>query len=451
MKTAGKWRGSAFLAIISILAAFLGTGVQASTVWPAVGEIRCDSYIVIDQNTGRVLLEKNPDKRINPASLTKILTAVVALENIGLDKTITVSKTAASLSDGESKIDLLAGETLSFHELLYGLMLASGNDAAVAIAESVSGDTSVFTGKMNQKSRDIGAMSSSWNNPQGVTSPNHYSTSRDLAAIAKYALDNDVFCRIVNTPVYSMVPTNKHPYSGWNVLENSNKLMRYQETYYASDFLYSISGVKTGTTDAAGSNLVSTAHGKNGVELICVINGVRDPYTKNLWSYSRTLLEEGAKITTGLQSVLTENSPVTGAAGSTKTDSSQGAALYPAESLSLYIGNDAQKNVQTQIGTGFVSVMLDGKMIYKTSLVAQNSRSGQSIASGPVSGVISNQGASSDSTNKNNLFQNYKFTIIAAIVVVMGCLVIYLYKIIFMDRSNKLKKKKAKRIVRKRY
>lgn len=290
-----------FVLIFTNIANFT-TFVHAGDKWPAINEIDADSYIVINKNTGETILEKDSGKKINPASLTKVLTAIIGIENLDLSQEITVSKAAASLSDNESKLDLIAGEKLTFYELLNGLLISSGNDAAISIAEAVSGNIASFSILMNKRAKEIGAKNSSWSNPQGITATNHYTTAYDLLILTRYALQNEVFKKIVNTSVFSMATTNKHPFSGWNILENTNKILRYQDIYFASDLFNNVSGVKTGTTTAAGSNLIATAKTKNsGVELICVINGVRNDNSKNLWAFTRTLFEEAARITTGSQ------------------------------------------------------------------------------------------------------------------------------------------------------
>jgi len=373
----------------------------ANENWPTIKEIEADSYIVIDKNTGNILLEKNSAKRVHPASLTKIITAILGLENLDLNKEITVSKTVDSLSDNESKLDLIPGEKLQFQELIYGLLLSSGNDAAVAIAEAVSGNREAFVTLMNKKSKEIGTKNSSWSNPQGITADLNYSTSLDLALITKYAVQNETFKKVVSTGIYSMATTNKHPFSGWNILENTSKLLRFQEIYFASDSIYSISGVKTGTTDAAGSNLISTAHTKNGLELICVINGVRDDNARNIWAYTRTLFEEASKITLGIQPILTEKVSV-------EEIIEDKTKWYPAESFSLFIGNNPKIDVViTKYGNDIVVKTLAGnKMLFKTN--ANNASINSKTTATNNASINSNSTASKgqNSDEKDNSIAN---------------------------------------------
>ena len=428
--------GLSVISIMSIIMTVIivnsAVSVFAAESWPTVDKIEADSYIVIDKNTGNVLLEKNSDKKIYPASLTKILTAIIAIENLKPDQEITVSKSAVNISDGESSIDLVEGEKLTFKELLYGMLLPSGNDAAKAIAEKTGGTASAFITMMNKRSKEIGTTGSSWNNPQGVTAESHYTTSRDLSVITRYALQNELFRTVVNTYVYSMAPTNKHPYSGWNVLENSNKLMRFQDEYFASDLIYSISGVKTGTTTAAGSNLISTAHTKNGLELICVLNGVRGDNSKNIWAYTRTLIEEAAKIKDGVQNILVENSPI--------TPSNDASAMVPQESFSLYIGKGAKVDVTINKEADGIAVMTraDGKKLFTTkSGNKSNSSTAMSMNSQPVSESSKNISDGSIVTVNNTKISLYVIIGLAVIVVAGLCFMVYIIRSPIKGKKNR--------------
>lgn len=299
------------LVIIAIISLNYSTSfANEKVIRPNIEDIKADSYIVIDKNTGNIILEKNSNLSIHPASLTKILTAIIALENIQPNDIITVSQNAGSLSMYESTIALMPGEKMPFNDILHGLLLGSGNDSAIAIAEHISGTIGAFTTIMNNKSKEIGLKNSSWVNPSGVTDAGHKTTSQDIANLTKYACKNETFKKIVQTKYYSLPITNMHPYSDWNVLTNTNKLMILQNNFFLNDSLYKITGVKTGTTPAAGSNLITAAHGQNGLELICVVNGVRERESTNIWIYTLALLEKASSITEGVQSILKENEPI---------------------------------------------------------------------------------------------------------------------------------------------
>ena len=159
--------------------------------------ISAGSAVVIDAESGRVLYEHNKDKKRGMASTTKIMTAICALEYGDLDKTVTISATASGVEG--SSMYLEKDEKISLEDLVSGLMLVSGNDAATAIAEAVSGSLEKFAYLMNQKAIEIGCYNTNFTNPHGLSDDNHYTTAHDLAKITAYAMKNKTFCEIVKT------------------------------------------------------------------------------------------------------------------------------------------------------------------------------------------------------------------------------------------------------------
>lgn len=206
------------------------------------------SAVLVDQESGRVLYEQAADEERLIASITKIMTAVVALEHGDLRGTYTV--TAEDMAEGSSMY-LQPGEELRLEELLYGLMLVSGNDAALAVAHCVSGETEDFVALMNDTAEKLGMTHSHFRNPNGLDAEGHYASARDMATLTRYALENPAFRRIVSSASITI---------GQRYLANHNKLLR----------LYpGCIGVKTGFTKAAGRTLVSAAQ-RDGVTLVCV-------------------------------------------------------------------------------------------------------------------------------------------------------------------------------------
>ena len=204
--------------------------------------------ILLDADSGRVLYEHNADEPMLIASITKIMTAVVALERGDTGETYTV--TAEDLTEGSSMY-LEVGETLTLEELLYGLMLASGNDAALAVAHCVCGSVDRFVTEMNRKAEALGMTNTSFANPNGLDHEDHYSTARDMAVLTAYALRSAAFVRIVSTSSITI---------GTRTLTNHNKLLGWYEGCI---------GVKTGYTKAAGRTLVSAAR-RDGQTLVAV-------------------------------------------------------------------------------------------------------------------------------------------------------------------------------------
>ena len=217
------------------------------------------SEIVMDINTNRVLYEKNGTKKRFMASLTKIMTALVVLENCNENKIVTVDKQTTNIEG--SSIYLVEGEKLSIKELLYGLMLRSGNDCAETLAVECAGNIENFAALMNKKAKEIGAKHTNFVNPHGLHNDNHYTTAYDLALICSYAMKNATFREIVSTKKITISNTTKD-YK--RVLVNKNKLLFNNEN---------ATGIKTGYTKKAGRCLASSFN-KNGDEIVCVVLNV---------------------------------------------------------------------------------------------------------------------------------------------------------------------------------
>ncbi|RJP31222.1 MAG: D-alanyl-D-alanine carboxypeptidase [Actinobacteria bacterium] len=236
--------------------------------------ITAAAAILVDPLTGDVLYEKNADQSLPMASTTKIMTAILSLENATLAETTTISDHASTV--GESSAWLEKGEVLSVEQLLYALMLQSANDASVALAEHVGGSEDAFVEMMNAKAAELGLAHTSFSNPHGLDEEGHYTSARDLAAIAAYAMSIPEFREIVATDEYQ-IPWPGNPYP--RVMQNHNKLLEM--------YPYAI-GIKTGYTLGAGKCLVAAA-AKEGSELISVILNGGDTY----WDQTISLLEYG--------------------------------------------------------------------------------------------------------------------------------------------------------------
>lgn len=234
--------------------------------------VSAKAYVLLEQSTNTVLSSKNMELRMKPASTTKILTAICAIENAKLTDIVTISKNAA-YQEGSSMY-LREGEKITLESLVYGLMLNSGNDAAVAIAEHIGGNVDKFSNIMNNKARDIGAFNSHFENPNGLDSTNHYVTAYDLALITSYAMNNEKFCEIVDTE--SKVIKSKDGISKY--LSNHNKMLHTYEGCI---------GVKTGFTKKSGRTLVTAAK-RDNIRIIAVtLNAPSD------WNDHRKLLDNG--------------------------------------------------------------------------------------------------------------------------------------------------------------
>lgn len=247
-----------------------------SALAQAPPRIQAEGAVLMDARTGQLLFEKNAYKSLAPASTTKIMTAIIAIESGRLDEKTTISKNAASTNG--STMHLEEGQVITLRELLNGLMLRSGNDSAVAIAEFIAGSEAGFVEMMNEKAVELGAYNTHFRNPRGLTAPGHRSTAYDLAWITRYAMHNQTFADIVNTKHASIDWQDSRGKEHARNLKNTNKLLWMLEE---------ADGVKTGTTNEAGPCLVSSAT-KDDQRLIAVT--LRDPLR---WEDSRKLLEWG--------------------------------------------------------------------------------------------------------------------------------------------------------------
>lgn len=225
-------------------------------------QLYAESCILMNQDNGRVLFEKNADAQMNPASCTKIMTLLLAAEYGNLYEIVRIPESAADIPQDSSKIPVTVGEEMTFQDLLYGFMLRSGNDGANAIATIVSGSVDAFVARMNERAQELGLTNTHYMNAHGYTQEGHYTTARDMALLTKYAMGNATFRKVVGAGQYTMAASNLR---GEYTIENSNELV----VYGAKNRYRYATGVKTGTTSAAGQCLVSSAS-KDGVNLIAV-------------------------------------------------------------------------------------------------------------------------------------------------------------------------------------
>lgn len=225
--------------------------------------ISAKSAVLMDGKSGRLLYEKNGFEKLPMASTTKIMTAILTIENCNLDDVVTVSPNASGVEG--SSLWLEIGEKLTVKQLLLGLMLKSGNDAAVALAEHTAGSVDSFVLLMNAKAKELGMFNTSFETPNGLDSENHYTTAYDMAVMTRYAMDIPAFREIVGTEKAQIPWIGKE----WGrALTNHNKLLGMYD---------GCTGVKTGYTKKSGRCLVSSAM-RDGRELICVTLNAPDDW-----------------------------------------------------------------------------------------------------------------------------------------------------------------------------
>ncbi len=251
-----------------------------------------ESAILIDMDSQRVLYSKNPDRKLYPASTTKIMTGIIALENGNMDDEVTATYSAlASITTEDSHMGILVGEVLTMEQLVKGMLVYSANDAANVIAVHMAGSIDNFVDLMNQKAEELGLTNTHFANVCGTQDENHYTTARDLATLAQYAMKNEQFAEIVRMTTYTIPATNK--YTRERNLPTTNLFLstaRSSYNYYAPAI-----GIKTGHTSDAGYCLVSAAQ-NNDMRLLAVVLNCDNEDTKTkAYSYtdSKNMFEFG--------------------------------------------------------------------------------------------------------------------------------------------------------------
>lgn len=251
--------------------------------WPAGPDIYSGCAVVIEADTGAVLYDKNMNQQAYPASITKIMTALLAIENAALNEMVEFSDNAVfSVPRDSSHIAITPGEYLSVENCLYGLLLASANEVANALAEHISGTTEAFAELMNERARELGATDTHFANPNGLPDENHYTSCYDMAMISRAAVANETFVKIDSTTSYMIPATNLQPEQ--RPVNTSHPLMVSGRRPYEGCF-----GGKTGYTTVAGNTLVTFAK-RDDITLICV---VMKSDSTHIYEDSATLLDYG--------------------------------------------------------------------------------------------------------------------------------------------------------------
>jgi D-alanyl-D-alanine carboxypeptidase len=319
-------------------------------------EVSAHSAILMDGDSGQVLYEKNPDERSLIASTTKIMTALVTLEQAMLTDMVEIPEEAVGIEG--SSMYLKAGEQLTVEDLLYGMMLSSGNDAAVALALHVSGSIEDFASVMNEKARELGLENAHFANPNGLDSQENYATARDLAQLAAAAMDIPEFRKIVSAKTYQCTGHS---------LTNHNKLLWQYDGAV---------GVKTGFTKKAGRILVGCAE-RNGRRLISVTISAPDDWKdhKTMLDYGFSQYREQVLVQAG--QFLGSVPVISGMSDEAKVFAGETirAFLLPGESpeIQLYLPNFVYATVEPDTELGVAAVFVAGKSVGEISLLTKAS------------------------------------------------------------------------------
>lgn len=263
-----------FLLCLALLTGIPCESAQAAVSWPSNISISAEGGIVMDADSGAVLYGKNIHTAYFPASITKILTALIVLENCNMDDMVTFSHNAVfNVEAGSTSAGMDVGDQMTVRDCLYALVLRSANEVANALAEHTAGSIEAFAEMMNQKAASLGCKDSHFNNPSGLNDPNHYTSAYDMALIARAAFANEAFVTIDSTLYYDLPPSKRNP-DGFRIYPGHRMMKKNAAEYYPG-----IIGGKTGYTSLAGNTLVTCAE-RNDMKLIAVVlNGHQTHYT----------------------------------------------------------------------------------------------------------------------------------------------------------------------------
>lgn len=263
-----------------ILAVLISLFLHTAALAAPQPDVVADGALLIDMTTGEILYEKAKDTKFYPASTTKIMTALIALERLKLDDKIVVGKKPPFVIG--SKIYVFEGEVLTVEQMLYALLIESANDVASVFAEHISGSDEAFGVLMTQRAKELGCTNTNFVNPHGLYDPEHYTTAYDLYLIAKEAMKHDFYRKVMATRVYTLEPTNKQPEKRY--FHSNNRLM------FNKQFLIEgANGAKTGYTTESGHSLVATAF-REDTKLMTVLLHDKKP---GLWEDAYALFNYG--------------------------------------------------------------------------------------------------------------------------------------------------------------
>lgn len=394
-----KQRLFSVLLLLSLLLSLLSASVCAEEPFT----VEAKAALLIDLNSGRTIYEQNSEDRVYPASLTKIMTCLLALENGNLSDIVTVGENAyAGMDESSSSAGLLVGEQMTLEQMLYCMMIVSGNEACNVVAEHIAGSVDNFVKMMNERADELGCSSTHFCNPHGLHDSEHYTTARDLATITQAALKSTVFRKITSTEKYTLPATNL---SEERELRTTNLLM---DSSTGNRFYYSkASGIKTGFTSQAGRCLISTA-ADNGMSLLAVICGAGT----SLLSDNTTLMESFPQCIRLFDYGFEQFAYITALStlypiaqiGVRNSIGAESVSLAPEETIKLLLSKDykeellkkdihldaeeADAPIAAGDAFGYVDVYYDGELMDSTRLLAI-----ADIAKSDISAAASNTGA----------------------------------------------------------
>lgn len=442
---------TAFIAVLLIFVIFLPFSVHsayaddAGTVssWPQAPSVYGASAILMDADSGAILYASNAHERLYPASITKIMTGLLAIENLNLNDTITyTNQILITIPSDAAKLGLVEGETTTIRDALYALLLRSANEVATGLAFQVSGSESEFAKLMTERAAQAGALDTHFANASGLHQDDHYTTAYDMAMIAKTAMANPEFATIWGSENYTLAATNKS--ESFRIWHRHALLLSTSQYYYP----YAIGG-KTGYTDEAGRTLVTAAE-KDGLRLICVIMKSDDDHifsdTISLFDYgfnnftkvnikdAETRFGSGSGSIPVIDKLYGQDSGIFSISGDSillPSNVSLSEIPYTLEFL-----DEPQNNMVATITYEY-----EGNYLGKASLIMNLSGSSGTISSGPVK--------SSDSSNtKTDIRETTSINIYLLLGIGLGSAValVIIVKVFLHRREMKRRKNRRKNL-----
>lgn len=344
-------------------------------------EIFSESAILIEKNTGKVLYSKSSDEKRYPASTTKILTAILAIEHLSLDQKLTASHDAImSIPSGYSIAAIQIGEALTVQELLEVFLVHSANEAGFILAEGVSVSIPAFAKLMNEKAKEIGCKNTNFTNPSGLHDENHYTTAHDLALIAKYCMENKTFRSIVSMPSCTIAPTDKYEE---RYFKSTNDMLNPKSQYYNPNII----GIKTGYTKQAQNCLIA-GFKKDDIELISVVLGspssVDEKGRSGKYLDTQTLFDYGIK-NFGYKTIINSGDIVSQIEIPNASQETKSLELIVEDSINIFMKNSDINNIEHEVKLyenitapisantvlGTITYEIDGNT-YTSNLLAKN-------------------------------------------------------------------------------
>lgn len=404
----------------------------------SVPELHSNAVILVEANTEQVIYEKNSSEKLYPASTTKVMTALLTYENVGLDEMVTTTASAvyhSTLIPDGSSAGLKVGEEISVRNLLYGLLLPSGNDAACVLAEYVGGSVEKFVEMMNVRAKELGCINTNFANPHGLTNEKHYTTAHDLYCIAYEFAKHEELMEIANTTSVTVPATNQNPERTRNTTNHLISTRRYTQYFYEY-----ARGVKTGYTSAAKHCLVSTAL-KDDMYLICIVlnSPVLEGNVVTSFVDSKALYEWGFA-TYEMRNILKKGSSVTEAYVSL-SDEKDSVILETNDDISILIPKGSYDETLLSINPPEKVATLTAP-IAKGDLVAEATVVYDNVDCGRIGLVTASSAALSefmDLDGKTDAFFNSSFFVVLLIAIP----VVFVIYIIYITLASKRRRKRS--------